>query len=90
MLSVPRFIAIYILTWEAIASAPNGPWDSFNLAPSSRTIYPVRIDRASGNVSNAEALVTQNGSVTLLGNYSYVTLDFGKEVGSNQLYFDQD
>jgi hypothetical protein len=66
--------------WRSIASAPSGPWDAFNLAPTSRTVYPAEINRTSGNVSNAEGLITHNGTTTLSGNYSYVTLDFGKEV----------
>jgi hypothetical protein len=73
-------LVTYIFALKAIASALPGPWDTFNLAPSSRTVYPVKINRTSGNVTNADTLVTQSGLTTLTGNNSYVTLDFGKEV----------
>jgi hypothetical protein len=69
-----------ILASDTIGFAPSGPWDAFNLAPGSRTVYPTKINRTSGNVTNADALVANSGAITLSGNNSYVTLDFGKEV----------
>ncbi|KAI0314054.1 Six-hairpin glycosidase [Amylostereum chailletii] len=66
------------LAW---AAAPAGPWDEFNYAPESRTVYPTAIYRVHGTVENASDLAGNQGSATLSGNNSYVTLDFGKEVG---------
>ena len=62
-------------------SAPNGPWDAFNFAPVSRTVYPRAVWETYGNVTNAENILS-NGSLTLSGDGSYVALDFGYEVGS--------
>ncbi|EIW81919.1 glycoside hydrolase family 78 protein [Coniophora puteana RWD-64-598 SS2] len=66
------------------ALAPSGPWDAFNYAPDSRTVVPASVHGTSGNVAGADALVNAtsgSGSATLTGDGSYVTLDFGKEVG---------
>ena len=62
------------------ASAPAGPWDTFNFAPASKTVYPVAIRRTEGNVSSSEMLINNNGEALLNGNDSWVTLDYGKEV----------
>ncbi|KAI0742508.1 Six-hairpin glycosidase [Daedaleopsis nitida] len=62
------------------ASAPPGPWDAFNFAPKSRTVAPTAIKEVSGHVQNPQHLVTK-GSATIVGNGSWVALDFGIEVG---------
>ncbi|EIW56811.1 Six-hairpin glycosidase [Trametes versicolor FP-101664 SS1] len=62
------------------ASAPAGPWDAFNFAPKSRTVYPTAVKVTHGGVRNANALVTK-GAATLSGNGSWLALDFGVEVG---------
>ncbi|OBZ74807.1 hypothetical protein A0H81_05206 [Grifola frondosa] len=63
-------------------SAPSGPWDVFNYAPESRTVHPRSVRETSGAVSNAEGLLAQGtGGATLSGNSSWITLDFGFEVG---------
>ena len=61
------------------ASAPAGPWDKFNYAPKSRTVFPTTIKEVSGTIHNPQHLVTK-GSATLSGNGSWVALDFGIEV----------
>ncbi|KIJ64349.1 glycoside hydrolase family 78 protein [Hydnomerulius pinastri MD-312] len=61
--------------------APAGPWDAFNLAPKSKTVYPKAIYTTEGSVETPESLVTSSGSTTLTGNGSWVALDFGQEVG---------
>ena len=63
----------------ACASAPSGPWDSFNYAPKSRTVTPVAVKEVHGIVNNASALASE-GSATLSGNGSWIALDFGIEV----------
>ncbi|KAI5119351.1 hypothetical protein M0805_004028 [Coniferiporia weirii] len=63
------------------ASAPSGSWDAFNYAPDSRYVHPTAIYKSVGNIANAKELLTSNGEATLSGNGSYVSLDFGKEVG---------
>jgi hypothetical protein len=75
-----KFLALTANLLQALASAPSGPWDSFNLAPSSRTVYATNIHGTSGNVTNASNLLSKSAAVVLSGNGSYVTLDFGKEV----------
>ncbi|KAF7321961.1 Six-hairpin glycosidase [Mycena kentingensis (nom. inval.)] len=60
--------------------APPGPWDAFNFAPASKTVYPAGIHSTVGTVTGAEKLVNNAGSATLSGNGSWVTLDFGVEV----------
>lgn len=61
-------------------TAPGGPWDAFNLAPTSKTVYAREIYGVTGTVNNADALANNTGSATLVGDGSYVTLDFGCEV----------
>lgn len=61
------------------ASAPAGPWDAFNFAPKSRTVYPTAVKVTHGGVRNAHALVAK-GEATLSGNGSWIALDFGVEV----------
>ncbi|KAF9477417.1 Six-hairpin glycosidase [Pholiota conissans] len=63
------------------ASAPKGKWDSFNFAPSSKTVYPTAIHSTNGSVKNADLLVNNKGAATLSGNGSWLALDFGGEVG---------
>ncbi|KAI0684564.1 glycoside hydrolase family 78 protein [Cytidiella melzeri] len=72
---------LIVLSASILASAPSGPWDAFNYAPSSRTVRPVLIREVQGRVTNAEGLLADGGQATLSGNESWVTLDFGKEVG---------
>ncbi|KIJ59431.1 glycoside hydrolase family 78 protein [Hydnomerulius pinastri MD-312] len=73
-------IALFAVTSQALA--PPGPWDAFNYAPASRTVRPLYIHGTFGTVTDAEKLVeSSSSSATLSGNGSYVTLDFGKEVG---------
>ncbi|GJJ09716.1 hypothetical protein Clacol_003940 [Clathrus columnatus] len=59
------------------ALAPSGVWDTFNLAPSSRTVYPVGVKKVNGNVKGT---IENNGFMTLEPE-SWVTFDFGKEIG---------
>lgn len=65
-----------------LGSAPKGPWDSFNYAPASRTVWAKSIKTVEGTVHNAHSLITKTGIATLSGNRSYVTLDFGIEVST--------
>lgn len=60
-------------------SAPSGPWDAFNFAPESRTVYPRSVRETYGNVTDAEGVLS-NGSLIISGDGSYVALDFGYEV----------
>lgn len=63
------------------AVAPAGPWDTFNFAPSSRTVHPKTIHSTHGLVQDSSQLVVNTrGQATLNGNGSYVVLDFGQEV----------
>lgn len=63
--------------------APRGPWDKFNLAPPTRVSRPKSIYASRGNVQDQQNLSSSaNGSgiTTLLGNGSFIVLDFGQEV----------
>jgi hypothetical protein len=64
----------------AFARAPAGPWDQFNYAPSSKTVYPTAIHSSKGTVQDAVKLVGNKGPATISGKGSWVALDYGKEV----------
>ena len=72
-------LSFLLLGAYARCSAPSGPWDAFNFAPASRTAYPQAVREVHGNVTGASDLLF-NGSITLSGDGSYITLDFGLEV----------
>jgi hypothetical protein len=76
-------IWLVALIWvpTALGTAPKGPWDAFNLAPKSKTVYPTAIHSSAGHLTNANLLVQNKGSATLSGNQTWVALDFGVEVG---------
>ena len=76
-----RLAYIFLSLTFVLGSAPNGPWDAFNFAPDSRTVWPRSINRAIGSAKGASNLLTKAGIATLSGSQSYVTLDFGIEVG---------
>ncbi|MEU6747134.1 hypothetical protein ABZ914_13040 [Spirillospora sp. NPDC046719] len=58
----------------------SAPWKRYVLSPSSRTVRPVAVYNTSGDVTDPSA-VLKGHKTTLSGAGSYVTLDFGKEVG---------
>lgn len=61
------------------ARAPSGPWDAFNYAPKSKTVYPIGIYRTQGQITGSTNLVGNVGQATIAAN-SWVALDFGIEV----------
>ncbi|KAK0226112.1 glycoside hydrolase family 78 protein [Armillaria fumosa] len=61
------------------AVAPAGPWDAFNYAPSSKTVFPVQVISSIGDVE--VTVEDSTNSMALISQGSYVTLDFSKEVG---------
>ena len=75
-----QLVYALLLSGLALGSAPNGPWDAFNFAPDSRTVWPRSVNRAVGSVRGAGNLLTKTGIATLSGSQSYLTLDFGVEV----------
>ena len=75
-----QLVYVLFLLGFALGSAPNGPWDAFNFAPDSRTVWPHSVNRAVGSVRGASNLLTKTGIATLSGSQSYLTLDFGVEV----------
>ena len=82
MLELKNLALCLSLSLFATASAPPGPWDDFNFSPVSRTVSPTVIYGTSGDVDNADALLSADaGSATLRGAGSWVAIDFGKEVG---------
>ncbi|KAK0430937.1 Six-hairpin glycosidase [Armillaria borealis] len=55
----------FLLLPVALALAPGGPWDVFNYAPKSKTVYARDVYKSVGSVSDARNLVGNTGSVTL-------------------------
>ncbi|KAJ6484860.1 Six-hairpin glycosidase [Mycena sanguinolenta] len=80
-LSVSALVGFCFLAPTTLALAPAGPWDAFNFAPKSKTVYPAAIREVEGTVTNSQGLVNNSGSATLNGQGTYITLDFGVEVG---------
>ncbi|KAH7099674.1 Six-hairpin glycosidase [Auriculariales sp. MPI-PUGE-AT-0066] len=64
-----------------VALAPAGPWDEFNYAPASRTVWPKSVFKTEGSVTGPEQLVGNAGAATFAANGAYVSLDFGLEIG---------
>lgn len=80
-LSLPHFIFASILCSHlARAVAPGGPWDSFNFAPDSKTLWPAAIHETHGSVKDGQELISNSGKATLSGEGSWIALDYGKEV----------
>ncbi|KAG6861519.1 hypothetical protein C0995_015629 [Termitomyces sp. Mi166 len=79
-ISLIIFILLSLLTATS-ARAPTGPWDTFNFAPHSKTVYPASIHSSNGSVTNPQLLVNNSGSAVLGGKDAWVALDFGVEVG---------
>ncbi|KAL0569902.1 hypothetical protein V5O48_012059 [Marasmius crinis-equi] len=78
-----KFINV-LLSWlvvSAQAKAPSGLWDTFNYAPSSRIVRPVSVRHIEGNVAGSENLLHDSSGVATFAANSWVTLDFGVEVG---------
>ncbi|KZV84660.1 glycoside hydrolase family 78 protein [Exidia glandulosa HHB12029] len=65
----------------AFCSAPAGPWDAFNFAPASKTVWPTAVFHTEGSVTGADDLPGNKGAATLVGNGAWLALDFGLEVG---------
>ncbi|TFK60970.1 Six-hairpin glycosidase [Pluteus cervinus] len=96
---LPRCIYLGLVSILAVAEgvkavAPSGPWDAFNYAPASKTVYPTKVHSTSGFIQNPDRLVrtsslsnTTDGSIekegqtTIAGGGSWIALDFGIEVG---------
>ncbi|TDL26847.1 Six-hairpin glycosidase [Rickenella mellea] len=72
---------VLISAFSVRATAPSGPWDQFNYAPSTRVVLPTAVHSSFGSVTNGKNLVGNKGMATLTGNGSWIALDFGKEVG---------
>ncbi|KAJ6603318.1 glycoside hydrolase family 78 protein [Mycena vulgaris] len=75
----PSFFLL-LLARLTFGLAPSGPWDAFNYAPKSKTVYPAAIREIEGTVTNSELLVNNAGSATLSGQGTWIALDFGVEV----------
>jgi hypothetical protein len=85
MRSSAFFLYLSSFAPAALGLAPSGPWDAFNYAPKSKTVYPAAIREMEGTVTNSDRLVDNAGSATLSGQGSWVTLDFGVEVRATLL-----
>ncbi|KAF8060223.1 Six-hairpin glycosidase, partial [Lyophyllum atratum] len=74
-------IPLLLSAIPAWARAPAGPWDAFNYAPKSKTVYPAAIHSFQGSVINSQRLAHNAGSATISTRGSWVALDYGIEVG---------
>ncbi|KAF8894897.1 Six-hairpin glycosidase [Gymnopilus junonius] len=72
---------LFACIWGSSGLAPTGLWDTFNLAPKSKTVYPVAINATHGAVTHANLLVNNAGRASLTSSGSWIALDFGIEVG---------
>ncbi|KAJ7626201.1 Six-hairpin glycosidase [Roridomyces roridus] len=77
----PRILLLACSVIPALGLAPSGPWDAFNFAPKSKTVYPASIRQSTGSITTPKNLVNGAGKATLSGVNSSITLDFGVEVG---------
>ena len=61
------------------AKPADGPWQKYNFAPESRTLFPQSVYKTEGNVENASFLVSkgEGGPTKLSGKEALLTLDFG-------------
>lgn len=76
-----KLVLLLVLTASGVlANSLKGPWDKFNYAPKSKTVWPAAIHSTQGSVTNTKKLVHNAGTATLTGNGSWVALDFGVEV----------
>lgn len=75
-----RIIGLTFSIGIVSGTTPKGKWDTFNLAPSSKTVYPTAIHSTNGSITTADLLVNNKGAATLSGDGSWVALDFGVEV----------
>ncbi|KAK0492830.1 Six-hairpin glycosidase [Armillaria luteobubalina] len=75
-----HMLLYFLLLPFVLALAPGGPWDAFNYAPRSKTVYPQGVYKIVGSVSGGSRLVGNIGSATLSPK-SWIALDFGIEVG---------
>src|SRR5690242_18417597 len=88
--STPAFAAggTSMATAVALSNSPvqaSDAWRSYVLGNDASTAKPVAVATTSGNVTNAEALVTGDGTATFTNVAGQapptVVLDYGKEVG---------
>ncbi|KAF8890923.1 Six-hairpin glycosidase [Infundibulicybe gibba] len=79
---LPNYLGVVAIpVYSVWALAPSGPWDAFNFAPNSKTVYPTAIHSSHGTIQNVQRLVSNQGSATITGQGSWVALDYGVEVG---------
>ncbi|GAA2459152.1 alpha-L-rhamnosidase C-terminal domain-containing protein [Actinomadura vinacea] len=77
--AVPLAITTPAATSAADDRRPSRPWEAYNLSPSSRTVRPVAVFAAKGEVTEPQA-VLKGRRTALSGAGASLTLDFGKEV----------
>ncbi|GHH34921.1 hypothetical protein FHS35_005364 [Streptomyces umbrinus] len=69
-----------VATAKEPTAAPRAAVDPLNYSPTSRTLKPTAVHKASGSVANPQNVLS--GQPTRIsGSQSAITLDFGKEVG---------
>jgi hypothetical protein len=69
-----------LLTPWASAQAPSQVWDQYNYSPTTRSLAPVAVYRASAGVGSPTNVLSGRPT-RFTGRDSLLTLDFGKDVG---------
>lgn len=60
------------------ARPTEGPWQKYNLAPESRTLFPKTVYRVEGDVQNASSILDKGAGPAIIGGTdAQLTLDFG-------------
>ncbi|KIJ42129.1 glycoside hydrolase family 78 protein [Sphaerobolus stellatus SS14] len=80
---MPRsFLILFFFIGFSFGVAPKGPWDGFNLAPSSKVVRPIAVKKTQGTVTSSSKLLgNETNSFATIEGESWITLDFGGEVG---------
>jgi hypothetical protein len=75
-----RLAGLLLVVLCSASSAPAAIWDQYNYAPGSRTVGPSSVHSIRGSVVNPSNVLSGQATA-IVGNGSYLVLDFGKEVG---------
>ena len=75
----PIWLILVWLLGLSLSTNAQAPFSQYILAPSSRTLYAVKVYNVNGTIANAESLLNPTGDAEFDG-VSAVTFDFGKNI----------
>ncbi|OCL12493.1 glycoside hydrolase family 78 protein, partial [Glonium stellatum] len=79
-------LAISLLSYLPYASSQDTSWQQYVIAPESRTVSPAKVHSTTGNVTNANGLLSNGSGITTLTRLSSsstiptIVLDFGLNI----------